>query len=353
MTNERILVTGGCGYIGSHTCLELLNNDYDVIVFDSLNNSSKKSIDNLITIGNNLGKTFKNKINFFQGDLRDKDFLRTVFELSKKEGKPITGVVHFAGLKAVSESVKLPLYYWNNNIISTIYLLEIMQEFNCKKFIFSGSASVYGEDHQSLISEFSKIKPTNPYSETKYTIERLLKNLFDTNNDEWKIIILRYFNPVGAHPSGLIGENPAGIPNNLFPLISQVGLGLRKNLKVYGKDWPTHDGTCIRDYIHVMDLASAHLKSLEYLSENNSQIKVLNVGTAIGKTVLEVINNFIEVNKCVIPFVFADRRNGDVPYLVADNSLAKEVLNWNPKFSFDSMCKDAWRWHKINPLGYN
>ncbi len=344
---EKILITGGCGYIGSHTCLKLLEDSYEVVVLDSLENSSYETINKLKIIGKLNNKDYSNNLKFYKGDLRDKSLIRRVFKDAKSSGNPIKSVIHFAGLKSVSESVEKPLLYWDKNLISTIYLLDIMQEFSCYEIIFSSSASVYGNQTELLINESFQTNPTNTYANTKLTIEILLRDLFNSRKNDFKIVILRYFNPVGAHTSGLIGENPAGIPNNLFPLICNVGLGLKEYLNIYGKDWETHDGTCIRDYIHIEDLAEAHFLSAKLMKKNFSKLLIINIGTAKGKSVLDVLNTFSRVNNCNIPYKFANRRDGDVASLIADNSTAKKILCWEPKFSFEDMCKDAWKWSKL------
>lgn len=344
---EKILITGGCGYIGSHTCLTFLENDYEVVVLDSLENSSYQAIMQLIIIGKLNNKDFSNKLKFYKGDLRDKPLVKEVFMDAKSSGNPINSVIHFAGLKSVSESVEKPLLYWDKNLISTIYLLDVMQEFNCYKIIFSSSASVYGKQSGSLINESFITNPANTYANTKLTIEILLRDLFNSRKSDFKIVILRYFNPVGAHRSGLIGENPSGIPNNLFPMICNVGLGLKDFLNIYGNDWETHDGTCIRDYIHIEDLAEAHYLSSKLMKKDFSKLLIINVGTAKGKSVLDVVNTFSKVNNCNIPYKFLNRRDGDVANLVADNSMAKRILGWAPRFSFVDMCKDAWKWSKL------
>ena len=348
----QILVTGGAGFIGSHTSLCLLEKGYEILIVDSLVNSSFEAFLRIKKIINLKFPKLENNIKFVKGDLRDESFLNEIFLNQQKIGKPITGVIHFAGLKSVNESISLPLKYWDFNLISTINLLKVMNLYACRTIVFSSSASVYGSNNEKLIFEDQTLEPINPYGQTKLVIESILKNLFDSSSREWKIINLRYFNPIGAHSSGLIGEVPNGIPNNIFPLIMQVALGNIRFLKIYGKDWPTCDGTGIRDYIHVMDLANGHLFALEYLLNGPSNILTMNLGTGLGTSVLQLIQTFERVNKIKIPFEYAERRSGDVAILVADNSKAKTILKWNPKKNVEDMCLDGWKWQKENPKGF-
>ena len=315
---KRILVTGGTGFIGSHTCASLLENGNEVYILDSLSNSSKKSLEKIKLIFSQKNIDISNKLYFFKGDLRDKEFIDSVFEKVKCKGNSIDGVIHFAGLKAVAESVNYPLKYWENNVIGSFNLLKSMSDNNCKTIVFSSSATVYGNPKDELLKESSNINPINTYGETKFTVENLLKNIYQTKKDAWNIAILRYFNPIGAHDSGLIGENPLDKPNNIFPLI--INAAYEKNkLNVFGNDWPTHDGTCIRDYIHVSDLAQGHLKALDFLFENNNQFINLNIGTGKGYSVLDLIKTFETVNSVEVPFIFSNRRDGDTCKLVANN----------------------------------
>ena len=341
---KTILVTGGTGFIGSHTSLVLLEMGYELFIVDSLVNSDEDVIQKI----NNISKQTNDKLHFYKGDLRDKNFLKKVFNEAFKMLKPIEAVIHFAGLKAVGESVSEPIKYWSNNVYGTINLLELMKDFNCNTLIFSSSATVYGLSDNNKLSEDSKIEPINPYGSTKNAIENFLRDCYKSENDKWKIINLRYFNPIGAHPSGLIGENPKGVPNNIFPLINKVALGQISHLNVFGNDWDTLDGTGVRDYIHVMDLAEGHVKALEYLFENNSLIMNLNLGTGKGTSVLELINVFKRVNNVEVPMVFAERRKGDFANVIADNTKAKKVLNWFPNRDLEQMCRDGWSWHSKN-----
>jgi len=343
MKNKKVLVTGGAGYIGSHTLVELRNGGYDFVVYDNLSNSSKEAI-------KRVEKIIDKHITFIQGDIRDKSSLKKAFE-----DYSIDSVIHFAGLKAVGESVEKPLEYYDNNVVGTIRLLEVMKEFDCKKIVFSSSATVYGDPKSVPIKEdFPVGDTTNPYGTSKYMIERILQDLHISDHT-FKIVILRYFNPVGAHESGLIGEDPNGIPNNLMPYISQVAVGKREYLRVFGSDYDTHDGTGVRDYIHVVDLAKAHVKALEYLNKTIDKNKLLitNLGTGQGYSVLDVVEAFKKASGTDISYKLVSRRAGDIAKCYADPSLAKDILDWEAKKDLQQMCKDAWRWQQNNPEGYN
>lgn len=338
----KILVTGGAGYIGSHTLIDLHNAGYEFVVYDNLSNSSKESI-------KRIEKIIKKSISFEEGDIRDIKKLEDTF--SKYS---IDSVIHFAGLKAVGESVEKPLEYYDNNVVGTIRLLEVMKKFACRKIVFSSSATVYGDPNTTPIKENFPIgATTNPYGTSKYMIERILEDLYASDNF-FKIAILRYFNPVGAHESGTIGEDPNGIPNNLMPFISQVAVGKREFLSVFGSDYDTHDGTGVRDYIHVMDLAQGHVKAIDYLN-NSEVIKPLkvNLGTGKGYSVLDVVEAFEKASDKEIAYKIVDRRAGDIAKCYADPSFAKEILGWEAKKSIEDMCKDSWRWQSNNPNGYN
>ena len=337
-----ILVTGGAGYIGTHTLVSLFQNNYDFIVYDNLSNASQMSLQR-------VEKIIRKPVIFEKGDIRDRVKLQSIFRKYD-----ITSVIHLAGLKAVGESVHKPLEYYDNNINGTLVILSIMQEFNCKKIVFSSSATVYGDPKCVPIKEsFAVGHITNPYGRTKYFIEEILKDL-NTCDSAWKIAILRYFNPVGAHESGLIGENPNGIPNNLMPLIAQTAVGKRKILNVYGGDYDTTDGTGVRDYIHVVDLAEAHVKAIQYLDSCNENIEPLfiNIGTGKGYSVLEMIQTFEQVSKRKIPYRIVDRRSGDIAKCYADSSFANKILHWKVNKTVEDMCKDSWNWQKNNPNGY-
>jgi len=337
----KILITGGAGYIGSHTLVELANENYDFIVLDNLSNSSQEAI-------KRVQKIIGRDIIFIDGDIRDTDKLHEVFSEYN-----IYSVIHFAGLKAVGESVSDPLSYYNNNVVGTLRLLEVMKEFECRKIVFSSSATVYGDPESSPINESSPVgATTNPYGSTKYMIERILEDLYISDNS-FKIVILRYFNPVGAHESGAIGENPNGIPNNLMPFISEVAVGKRKQLSVFGSDYNTIDGTGVRDYIHVVDLARAHVKAIEYLNaRENYGVLIANLGTGKGYSVLDVVSAFEKASNKKIKYELCDRRPGDIAECYADPKYAKEVLQWEATRNLDDMCKDTWRWQSNNPNGY-
>ncbi|MBE7027095.1 MAG: UDP-glucose 4-epimerase GalE [Ruminococcaceae bacterium] len=334
-----ILVTGGAGYIGSHTCVLLLEAGYDVVVLDNLSNSSPKSIGRVEKI---TGK----KIKFYECDILDKNGMRKIF----KEND-IDAVIHFAGLKAVGESVAQPLKYYENNISGTVCLLEVMNEFNVKKMVFSSSATVYGMTDKVPLTEDLPTSANSPYGQTKLMIEQILTDLA-VSDKEWSISLLRYFNPVGAHESGSIGENPKGIPNNLMPYITQVASGKLEQLSIFGNDYPTKDGTGVRDYIHVVDLADGHLKALDKLNTTKG-VMIHNLGTGVGYSVLDLVNAFQEANNLKINYKFAPRRPGDVVTCYADPSKAKKELGWEAKKSVVDMCRDSWNWQKNNPNGYD
>ena len=338
-----ILITGGAGYIGSHTLIELNNAGYDFVVYDNLSNSSKESI-------KRVEKIINKNISFEEGDIRNKETLKSVFTRYN-----IDSVIHFAGLKAVGESVAKPLEYYDNNVVGTLTLLEVMKEFNCKKIVFSSSATVYGDPHTTPIKEdFPTGATTNPYGRTKYFIEEILKDLYISDN-EFKIVILRYFNPVGAHESGTIGEDPNGIPNNLMPFISQVAVGKREFLSVFGGDYDTHDGTGVRDYIHVVDLAYGHVKAIDYLnvSENIKQPIIVNLGTGKGYSVLDMVKAFEKSSGKKVAYKIVDRRIGDIAKCYSNPSYAKKVLDWEAKKTIEDMCADSWKWQSNNPEGYS
>jgi len=348
---SSILVTGGAGFIGSHICLILLKNNYKVFVIDSFINSSIKSLLKVRSIA----KTFynsKSDISIYSGDIRDKKILRKIFSDSIRKGDPIKGVFHLAGLKSVSESIKNPKAYIDNNFYGTIGLIKIMSEFNCRTFVYSSSATIYGLSKSIPFKEDAALLPINPYGETKKMSEVFLDNMFIKSNYKWRIASLRYFNPIGAHHSGEIGECNTGLTNNIFPIIVNTALKIQNQLKIFGKDWPTEDGTPIRDYLHVMDLAESHLRTFEYLINEESKNIKLNIGTGKGTSVLELIKIFERVNKVEVPYIFASRRDGDTHFIVADNQKAKEVLKWSPKRGVEDMCKDGWKWTCLHPDGF-
>ena len=334
-----ILVTGGAGYIGSHTCVELLSRGMDVVIIDNLRNSSIKAVERIEEI---TGK----KPVFYKEDVRNREALRDIFRRHD-----ISAVIHFAGLKAVGESVRLPLDYYDNNLNSTIVLCQVMEEMGVKKIIFSSSATVYEPGAELPCKEENPTGHcTNPYGWTKYMSEQILR---DSSNayEGWSVVLLRYFNPIGAHPSGLIGEDPRGIPNNLMPYISQVAVGRLPHLNVYGNDYNTHDGTGVRDYIHVVDLARGHVAAIEYAMASSGEA-AFNLGTGMGYSVLDLVKAFERVNGIEIPYVIAPRRAGDIDAIYASPDKSAQLLNWRAEYGIDEMCRDTWNWQKNNPAGY-
>jgi len=334
----KVLVTGGAGYIGSHTVVELLDRNYEVIIVDNFSNSNPKVLDRIKEIS---GKDFK----FYELDLLDKENLEKVFEENQ-----IDAVIHFAGFKAVGESVEKPIEYYHNNLTSTFILCEVMKKYGVKKIVFSSSATVYGLNNPSPLVETMPLSATNPYGSTKLMIEQILTDLYISDN-EWGIALLRYFNPIGAHKSGRIGENPNGIPNNLMPYITQVAVGKREKLSIFGNDYDTHDGTGVRDYIHVVDLALGHIKALEKF-ENATGVEAYNLGTGNGVSVLDLVNTFTKVNNVEIPYEIVGRRPGDVATCYANSEKALKELNWKTEKTLEDMCRDSWKWQSNNPEGY-
>ena len=336
---KNVLVTGGAGYIGSHTCLELLENGYGVVVIDNLCNSNPESLNRVQKL---TGKTLK----FYEGDVRDEALLRKIFAEND-----ISCVIHFAGLKAVGESVEKPWEYYDNNLNTTLVLTKVMKEVGMKSIIFSSSATVYTSDNEMPLKETSRTGGcTNPYGWTKYMTEQILSGISHADPD-WSVVLLRYFNPIGAHKSGLMGENPRGIPNNLMPYITQVAIGRREKLSIFGNDYPTPDGTCVRDYIHVMDLAKGHVAAVKFATENKGT-EVFNLGTGIGYSVMDTVNTFMEVNHVDVPYQIVGRRAGDIATCYADPAKSKEVLGWTAQETLADMCRDSWNWQQKNPEGY-
>lgn len=335
-----ILVTGGAGFIASHTNVELLQEGYDVIVMDNLCNSSKESIER-------VEKITGRKIKFYQTDMKDVEGLNTIFSENT-----IDVIIHFAGLKAVGESCDKPYEYYDNNIGGTLNLIKMMKQYNIKKIVFSSSATVYGEPDTVPITEDSKVGGvTNPYGRTKLMLEQILTDIYQAD-PSFDIALLRYFNPIGAHESGLIGEAPNGIPNNLLPYVAKVAAGVLEKVNVFGNDYPTPDGTGVRDYIHVVDLAKGHVCAVKKLMEHPGLV-VYNLGTGIGYSVLEIIKNFEKASGRKIPYVIAPRRAGDIPICYSDPSKAERELGWKAQYGIDKMCEDAWRWQSRNPNGYD
>ena len=336
----NVLVTGGAGYIGSHTCLELLEGGYGVVVIDNLCNSNPKSL-------NRVEELTGKKLKFYPGDVRDEALLTKIFQENE-----IGCVIHFAGLKAVGESVAKPWEYYDNNLNSTLVLTKVMKQFGMKNIIFSSSATVYSADNEMPLKETSRTGGcTNPYGWTKYMTEQILSGMAYAEPD-WSVVLLRYFNPIGAHESGKIGEDPRGIPNNLMPYITQTAIGRREKLSVYGNDYPTHDGTGVRDYIHVVDLAKGHVAAVEYAVGSHG-CEVFNLGTGVGYSVLDMVNTFMQVNGVDIPYVIAPRRPGDIATCYADPARSREVLHWQATKNLADMCRDSWNWQKKNPQGFD
>ncbi len=335
----RILVTGGAGYIGSHTVLELLNTGYEVVVLDNLSNSSPESL-------KRVEKLTGKKVTFYEADILDRDKLNEIFSKEKFDA-----CIHFAGLKAVGESVEKPWEYYENNIAGTLTLVDVMRKHNLKNIIFSSSATVYGDPaFVPITEECPKGQCTNPYGWTKSMLEQVLSDIQKADK-EWNVILLRYFNPIGAHKSGTMGEDPNGIPNNLMPYITQVAIGKRDHLTIFGNDYDTHDGTGVRDYIHVVDLAIGHVKALNKIKENCG-LKIYNLGTGHGYSVLDIVKNFEEANGVKIPYEIGPRRSGDIATCYASADKAKEELGWTAQYGIKDMCADAWNWQKNNPNGY-
>ena len=336
----KILVTGGAGFIGSHTCIELLNNGNEVVVVDNLYNASKKSLEVVERV---TGK----KVTFYEVDIRDEDKLNEVFEKEQN----IFGVIHFAGLKAVGESCQIPLKYYDNNVAGTTTLCRVMEKNNCKNIIFSSSATVYGDPHALPIREDFPLSVTNPYGRTKLMLEEILGDIYKADN-EWNVVLLRYFNPIGAHESGDLGEDPKGIPNNLLPYVMQVAVGKLEKVNVFGNDFDTHDGTGVRDYIHVVDLARGHVAALKKL-EKGSGLTKYNLGTGIGYSVLDIVKSASAAVGRDLPYVIGPRRAGDIAACYADATKAKEELGWEALYDVKRMCEDSWRWQSKHPNGFD
>ena len=335
----NVLVTGGAGYIGSHTCLELLNEGYGVVVIDNLCNSNPKSLERVQAL---TGKS----LTFYEGDVRDEALLKKIFTTHN-----IGCVIHFAGLKAVGESVAMPWEYYDNNLTPTLVLTKVMTEVGMQNIIFSSSATVYTADNEMPLRETSRTgNCTNPYGWTKYMTEQILSGMAHAD-EKWGIVLLRYFNPIGAHKSGMIGEDPRGIPNNLMPYITQVAIGRRERLNVFGNDYNTHDGTGVRDYIHVVDLARGHVAAVRYVT-GHTGCEVFNLGTGMGYSVLDMVNTFSAVNNVAVPYAIVERRPGDIATCYADPGKSAAVLGWHASHTLEDMCRDSWNWQSKNPMGY-
>ena len=341
--NTCVLVTGGAGFIGSHTVVELLQDGYKVVIVDDLSNASEKVIGRIKTI---VGDAAAANLTFYRTDVNDREAMNAVFDENH-----IDRVIHFAGFKAVGESVSKPIEYYTNNLGNTLTLVDVMRNHGCKDIIFSSSATVYGDPDSLPLTEESPKKPaTNPYGWTKWMIEQILTDLH-TADPEWNVVLLRYFNPIGAHPSGLIGEDPRGVPNNLMPYISQTAIGRLKCLSVFGDDYDTPDGTGVRDYIHVMDLARGHVAAIAYMAEHTGE-SIFNLGTGKGYSVLEMVHAFETANHVHVPYRIAPRRAGDLPTVYACPDKSARILGWHAEYSLEDMCRDSWHWQTQNPNGY-
>lgn len=343
----ELLITGGAGFIGTHSCLVLLEAGHNLVVLDNFDNSSRESLKRVLELA---GPSAAGRLQVVEGDIRSAGDLERAFKATPT-GRPITAVVHFAGLKAVGESLREPLRYWDVNLCGSRQLLQVMQAHGCRNLVFSSSATLYGMPELVPIPESAPIQPINPYGHSKAAVEQLLADLV-ASEPGWRIARLRYFNPVGAHPSGRIGEDPRGIPNNLFPFVSQVAVGRRDCLQVFGGDWPTPDGSGVRDYIHVMDLAEGHRAALDVLLAEPPQLLSLNLGSGQGHSVLEVVRAFELASGRSVPYTVVERRDGDAASTVADPRLATERLSWSTRRSLEEMCRDGWAWQQANPEGY-
>jgi UDP-glucose 4-epimerase len=341
----KLLITGGAGFIGSHTCLVLLDAGHELLVLDNFSNSSQLALERVAELAGR-------PVQLVKGDLRDSALLDQLFQEAAGAGAAIEGAIHFAGLKAVGESVQKPLHYWDVNVAGSRTLLAAMEAHACRTLVFSSSATLYGYPETVPIPESAPIQPINPYGHTKAAVEQMLADLAASAPGNWRIASLRYFNPVGAHPSGRIGEDPLGIPNNLFPFVSQVAVGQREQLSVFGGDWPTPDGTGVRDYIHVMDLAEGHRAALDCLLAEAPQLLTLNLGSGVGASVLEVVQAFEAVSGREVPYQIVARRPGDAAITVADPALAAERLGWRTSRTLADICRDGWAWQSANPQGY-
>ena len=342
----QLLITGGAGFIGSHTCLVMLQAGHRLVVLDDFSNSSRISLERVNALAGADGAA---RLHLVEGDIRNSNQLNKAFSIGPSA---VDAVIHFAGLKAVGESVQQPLRYWDVNVNGTRCLLEAMEANNCYSIVFSSSATLYGYPNSVPISETAPIAPINPYGHTKAAVEQMLSDTYASAPESWRIACLRYFNPVGAHPSGQIGENPLDIPNNLFPFVSQVAVGQRPQLKVFGGDWPTPDGTGVRDYIHVMDLADGHRAALEVLLDSSDQQLTLNLGSGQGHSVLNVVQAFEQASGRPVPYELVARRPGDAASTVADPALAQQRLGWSTQRSLEECCRDGWAWQQANPNGY-
>ncbi|KZR90612.1 UDP-glucose 4-epimerase GalE [Synechococcus sp. MIT S9508] len=348
----RLLITGGAGFIGSHTCVVLLKAGHDLLVLDDFSNSTPLALERVSSLAELDVLTAQARLQVQHGDIRDQAGLDDLFAKAASKAAPIDAVIHFAGLKAVGESVREPLRYWDVNLTGSRCLLAVMEAHDCHTLVFSSSATLYGYPECVPIPETATTQPINPYGHSKAAVEQMLHDLSASAPNQWRIACLRYFNPVGAHPSGEIGEDPLGTPNNLFPFVSQVAVGKREYLNVFGGDWPTKDGTGVRDYIHVMDLAEGHRAALSCLLAEPAQLLTLNLGSGQGASVLEVVHAFERASGRKVPYKVVARRSGDAAITVADPSLALQRLGWQTKHGLDDICRDGWAWQSANPAGY-
>ncbi len=349
----RLLITGGAGFIGSHTCLVLLQAGHDLLVLDNFSNSTPLALERVSALAKLDVQSSQARLQVRRGDIRDRAGLDDLFSTAASAGAAIDAVVHFAGLKAVGESVREPLRYWDVNLTGSRCLLDAMNAHGCRTLVFSSSATLYGYPKDVPIPETASIQPINPYGHSKAAVEQLLHDLAASAPNQWRIACLRYFNPVGAHPSGKIGEDPLGTPNNLFPFMSQVAVGRRKSLQVFGGDWPTSDGTGVRDYIHVIDLAEGHSAALNCLLAEPAQLLTLNLGSGQGASVLEVVHAFERASGRQVPYEVVARRDGDAAITVADPAMALQRLGWKTQRGLDDICRDGWTWQAANPAGYS
>ena len=357
-----VLVTGAAGFIGSHTSLVLLNAGYKLYLLDNFSNSSVIALNRVTYLSSLNKKEIQERVSIISGDVRDFSLLESIFSNAKKNGEKISSVIHFAGLKAVGESFEKAIDYWDNNVGGTLNLLKTMEKNSCRNIVFSSSATVYGLSNDKALIETDPVSPINPYGTTKATIEKILANIAGCQSTRtskqnsprgWRVACLRYFNPAGAHPSGEIGENPKNIPNNLFPLINQVAIGRKDFLTVFGNDWPTKDGTGIRDYVHVMDIAEGHKAALDTLLSSEPQLLIINLGSGKGTSVIDLIKIFKFSTGIDIPYKFGPRRKGDAAIYLANPIQALKHINWESKRKIEDICKDGWNWQCKNPMGYN
>ena len=349
---SHILITGGCGFVGSHTCISLIEKGYSLVVLDNETNSTSRSLIRIKDFLKAKVQNIEKKITFIKTDLKNFNDLISVFTNLQKNDITIDFVIHLAGLKDMNKSLFNPLEYWENNVIGSINLLKVMEIFHCRNIVFSSSASIYDARIHNQFNEDSPLYPLNPYGKTKLTIENILYDIYKNSSNPWRIINLRFFNPAGAHSSGEIGEHPLDKSSNLFPLLTKAAIGKIDTLNIFGNDWPTPDGTAIRDFVHIMDLSNAHFLAMEYLKKKKRKYISINIGSGCGTSILKLVRTFESINNCKIPIKFLERRKGDAAVLLSDISLARQLLNWAPKKNLIDICQDGWLWQKKNPTGY-